>query len=267
MRTGWLAVALVVCAGCISEQATSDETAELVGCPGEGSSVYTPFTSGSSPTGTVAEYPWRGTTSSYPDGVEDFRGYSSLPTTVECSNNKGQRNYLDVTDGCLSAVAISNGEYTRGQIHGDPSGYFRALALGHDDTDAPTKWTDQAVEYRFYYSKPTGDISYPGFKAFARYRTEYDLYVASWRMDGVAQIQKKQCGNYTILKLDKTYGAPSPNAWHTIKFVANGNKLDLYLDGDHAISTTDDTFTWGTAGMRIDSMDNSYIDDWKIEMP
>jgi len=267
MRTGWIAAALLCCVSCTTELETSDEETDLAGCPNEGSDVYTPYLSGSSPTGTVATYPWRGLASSYPNGVEDFHGYAPMPTTVECSSNKSQRDYLEVTDGCLSAVSISNGAYTRGQVKGDASGYFRALALGHDGTAAPVKWTDQAVEYRFYYSKSTGDISYPGFKIFARYETEYDLYVASWRMDGVAQIQKKHCGTYTALKIVKGYGAPSENAWHTIKFVANGNKLDLYLDGDHAVSTTDSTLTWGTAGIRIDSMDGAYLDDWKVETP
>jgi len=61
--------------------------------------------------------------------------------------------------------------------------------------------------------------------------------------------------------------APSPNTWHTIKLSASGDKLDLYLDGDHAVSTTDDTFNWGTAGIRIDSMDGAYLDDWRVSAP
>ena len=43
--------------------------------------------------------------------------------------------------------------------------------------------------------------------------TEYDLYVGSWRMDGVVQIQKKHCGEYTILKRIANFGPPSPNVW------------------------------------------------------
>ena len=110
-------------------------------------------------------------------------------------------------------------------------------------------------------------LAYPGFKAFLRYRTEYDLYVASWRADGVVQIQKKQCGKYTALKIDKTYGPPSQNKWHTIKFEAVGDKLSLWLDGKLAMTVNDSTFSWGTAGIRIDSYDGSYIDNWKVYAP
>jgi hypothetical protein len=241
---------------------------ELVGCAGEGTGVYTPYLSGSSPTGSVSQYPWRGGSGSYPSGTEDFRGYSSMPAEVECSDDKGHRDYMDVTDGCLNAVSLSGGTYTRGQIEADPSGYFRALALGRTSgSSAPTKWTDQAVSYRFYYHAKTGNVSGPGFKIFARYRTEYDLYVASWRDDGVAQIQKKQCGNYTALAVDKNYGKPSADTWHTIKFVAKGSTLSLYLDGDLAVQANDTSFSWGTGGMRIDSYDGAYIDDWKIAQP
>jgi hypothetical protein len=168
----------------------------------------------------------------------------------------------------LNAVSLSGGTYTRGQIDADSSGYFRALALGRSaGASAPTKWTDQDVSYRFYYHAKTGNVSGPGFKIFARYRTEYDLYVASWRDDGVAQIQKKQCGNYSALAVDKNYGKPSADAWHTIRFVAKGSTLSLYLDGDLAVQATDTAFTWGTAGIRIDSYDGAYIDDWKVAQP
>ena len=75
---------------------------------------------------------------------------------------------------------------------------------------------------------------------FARYLTEYDLYVASWRRDGVVQIQKKQCGVYTTLKRIPNYPPPAPNQWHHIRFEAQGTHLRLYTDGQLAVETTDD---------------------------
>ncbi len=81
------------------------------------------------------------------------------------------------------------------------------------------------------------------------------------------QIQKKQCGQYTVLKRDNDYGAPSPNTWHTIRFEVVGNEQRLYLDGRHAMTTTDDSITHGTAGIRIDSAEGAYIDDWKVYAP
>lgn len=232
--------------------------------------VYTPYTgAGVFPTGTVADHPWVGPSmlGNYPDGDEDFRGYTSMPTVVECASDKTRRAYVDVTDGCLDGVMV--GGYTRGQLNPDSSHLFRAIALGYDAGDAthPVKWTDEGIEYRFFYSAQVGDNGFPGFKAFLRYSSEYDLYVASWRMDGTVQIQRKQCGEYAWLKILPSYGRPSPNAWHTLRFTAVGDELRLYLDGNLAIDVHDDHLAAGTAGMRIDSMDGAYIDDWKVFQP
>jgi hypothetical protein len=248
--------------------ATAQEISLDTGCAPYGSDVYSPFKNfGSVSTASVATLPWRGRAASYPDSIEDFRGYTTLPSAVvECSGNKNQRDYVDVTSGCLEAVS-NNGEKV-GRIKGTSSGYYRSFALPHDtENDRQVAWGDQGVEYRFYYSEWTNDVSGPGFKAFVRYLTEYDLYVASWREDGVVQIQKKQCGVYTVLKRNNSYGQPSPNTWHTIRFEIVGNELRLYLDGVFAMSTTDDSITHGTAGIRIDSAESSLIDDWRVYAP
>lgn len=235
-------------------------------CPAYGNDVYTPFRDYSSvSTASVATLPWRGKASSYPDTNEDFRGYTA-PDSVECSSSKNARDYVDVTSGCLDAVMFGGDKV--GKIHGTSDGYYRSFALPYDQAaDRQVAWADQGVEYRFYYSEWTNNVSGPGFKAFVRYLTEYDLYVASWREDGVVQIQKKQCGEYTVLKRNNNYGQPSPNTWHTIRFEVKGNELRLYLDGVFAMSATDDSITHGTAGIRIDSAEGSYIDDWKVYAP
>lgn len=237
------------------------------GCSPYGGDVYTPFPGmGPVSTGTVTTFPWRGPTT-YPDGLEDFRAYGpALPATVECGANKGARDHVDVTAGCLQAV--SSGGDTRGKIQLTSDGYFRSFALPYDATnERRVAWADQGVEYSFFYSAWTGTSGNPGFKAFVRYLTEYDLYVASWRRDGVVQIQKKQCGVYTTLKRIATFGAPSLNAWHTIRFQVVGNELRLFLDGQLVITTTDDSITHGTAGIRIDSANGAQIDNWRTYAP
>ncbi|MDQ3365349.1 MAG: DUF1080 domain-containing protein [Myxococcota bacterium] len=228
------------------------------------SSAYTPYVGGSSPVGTVALRPWRGYSTTYPAGNEDFRGYgSSLPAAVECGGTKTARSHLDVTAGCLTAVNV--GDLTRGKITSTTDGAFRALALGFAaGNSAPIKWTDQSIEYRFFYAGISGPGVNPGFKAFTRYRSEDDLYVASWRADGVVQIQKKQCGVYTVLGVLKAYGKPTPNTWHTLRFSAVGSRLELFLDGKRVMSVTDTAFAWGTAGIRTDAMSGAYIDDWRV---
>lgn len=268
----------VAAAGCLADEPADESAAEAalssdsvpeapmtVKCS-EAADAYTPYVDSGSPSGAVSKYPWRGIHSTYPNGIEKFAAYTPLPRTVECSNEKGERNYLDVTDGCLSAVEI--GSYTRGEIHAASDDAFRTVALGYaSGNDAPLKWTDVGESYRFYYKGTKGTQNNPGFKAFLRYRTEDDLYVASWRVDGVAQIQRKHCGVYTPLVVKKGYGAPSVNAWHTIEFTAVGDNLDVYLDGDHALHVTDNVFTWGTAGIRADAMDGAYLDDWTVFAP
>jgi hypothetical protein len=236
-------------------------------CPAY-SGVYTPFVNyGPVSTGTVATYPWVGPTTSYPDSLEDFRGYGpTLPTTVECSNNKSLRNYLDVTSGCLSAVAFSGGKSGKLQMSGN--GGYRSFALPYDAVNKrQVAWKDQGVEYRFFYSSWSAEGVNPGFKAFVRYLTEYDLYVASWRKDGVVQIQKKQCGAYTTLKRITGFGAPTPNVWHTIRFDIKGTQKRLYLDGALVMTTSDSSITTGTAGIRTDATEAAYIDDWRVYAP
>jgi hypothetical protein len=241
-----------------------------LGAPG----VYTPFAaSGAYPSGPVDELAWSGASATrdalaYPAGDEDFSGYGpTLPDLVECSDEKDRRSHVDVTAGCLDAVDI--GSYTRGLIRTNEDDLFRAVALGYRPGDMahPIKWTDQGVEYRFFHDGRSGSTGYPGFKAFARYRSEDDLYVASWRFDGVVQIQRKLCGEYTWLAVIDDYGPPSAGVWHEMRFEAVGDELRLYLDGDLALSATSDGLSWGTAGIRIDSADGSYIDDWSIFQP
>lgn len=238
------------------EETSSDLTCALA------ADTYTPYASGGSPTGTPVALPWHGFQTTYPAGAEDFRGYGTTGATVECSNAKDARSHVDVTAGCLQTVGA--GTAARGKIQTTSGGAFRALALAFEGTDVdPVKWTDQSVEYRFNFAKWTAAGVNPGFKAFARYRSEDDLYVASWRKDGIVQIQKKQCGAYTLLKkID--FGPPSPNTWHTLRFDAIGNELVVYLDGERVLATTDGTFSWGTVGIRTDATDGAFLDDWRV---
>ena len=222
-------------------------------------SAYTPYTTAAHPTGRVSAMPWHGAATTYPGSLEDFRDYNV--SMVECSNNKSTRSHLDVTAGCLNAIAD-----THGQVVSTSAGAFRAIVLGYTDADTthPIRWTDQSIEYGFFYTATSGPGVLPGFKAFARYNTEEDLYVASWRMDGVVQIQRKQCGVYTPLKILKTFGAPSPGTWHRMRFSAIGNTLELTLDGVKVITVTDAAFASGTMGIRTDALTGALIDDWRV---
>ncbi len=256
-------------AGGVDDQAVEDTGQAAAACPLDRDGVYSPYAGdGRYPAGPVDALPWRGRTGWYPDGLEDFRGYGTLPVTVECASDKARRSHLDVTAGCLEAVATGDGRYQRGLVHTTGEGYFRAVALGHADGEVlPDKWTDQAVEVRFFHRGKTGSTGNPGVKLFARYRSEDDLYVASWRFDGVVQIQRKWCGDYAVLAYRHDLAPPSPDVWHWIRFEALGDDLTLYLDDRAVLHATSSTFSWGTAGIRIDSADGTYLDDWSVSDP
>jgi hypothetical protein len=271
-----LVVAGIAGSGCaLAEQSPSTDLEPFV-CPvGGGGTNTDPYFNaysapGAHPLGAVATYPWQGEDESYPDGEEAFDVYGpNLPKTIACSDDHDALGHLVVTDGCLSVVEGSDG-LPAGQVKGGPSDEaFRVVATSYtsDAPDLDIKYTDIGTQYRFFYSQQTGDDNFPGFKAFVRYRTEDNLYAASWRTDGVVQIQRKQCGTYTPLQVLPSFGAPAPNAWHTIEFTATGDQLDLTLDGTHVLNVQDDVFSWGTAGIRIDGMNGAFINDWKVVDP
>ena len=224
--------------------------------PSNESSTYWPFArNGTEVLGTPGEFPW----------AMNFHTLTS-GKVIECGSDKSARSDLDVTAGCLDAQSFQS--TTRAQIHGTTDGYYRSFALPDEASDGtPVKWTDQGGEYDFYFTGWTGNVSNPGFKVFARYLTEYDLYVASWREDGVVQIQKKECGVYTILKRIPNYPPPAPNQWHHIRFEATGTHLALYTDGKLAVETDDATFAAGTSGIRIDDAEGAYLDNWRTFAP
>lgn len=244
-------------AGCLDD---TDESLEGASTTCGADHAYTPYAR-SAPSGSVVALPWLGETTSYPNGRESFDVYAS-GSTIECASDKDQRAHLDVTAGCLTAVTLGDGEYHRARVEPTSATHaFRAVALGYIGSE-PIKWTDQRSEYRFYYAGEA-EGTLPGFKIFARYRSEDDLYVGSWRFDGVIQIQKKQCGAYTILA-KVTGPPPSPKTWHRIRFDAIGDQLTLYIDDKPALSATSPTFSWGTVGIRIDGATDAYLDNWRV---
>lgn len=240
------ALGVLVCLGaCMveDEDIALEESPLTCGDP----TAYSPFTS-TSRTASAVTTLWS----------ENFDSYRDA-TTIECSSGKSARAHFDVTAGCLDAAAIST--YRRGAVSTTTAGAFRAVALPLAGSDV-VKWTDQHQQFRVNIGG-TGEGVNPGVKAFVRYRSEDDLYVASWRFDGVVQIQKKQCGRYTTLaRVDRP--GPSLRVWHRMRFDAVGDTLSLYLDDKLVLTTRDSAFSWGTAGIRLDGVTGTYLDDWRV---
>lgn len=230
--------------------------------------------------GSVTTYPWRGSQDDYPDGTEGFEHYAH-GERIDCGDSSSsQRSYLNTTAGCLSAQHVTGTTtvYRRGWIDSD---IFRVVADGWADFQR-VMWGDQRVRYRALVKAWTTPSNNQGLSVFSRYRTEDDLYVASYKRNGRVFIKRKLCGCYTTLA--KTQGVPMElDAWYELEFrvvtdPASGlNKLTAIFtppaDLGPAITLTavDDTdasaaLSYGTHGIRTDKL-RAYIDDWQLSAP
>lgn len=211
--------------------------------------------------GPVSARPWR---TLHNVGVEDFEAWSHGELIGQSADRADPVNpWIAVTCGALYAAEIG-GAYMRGRIEPTDEGAFRALAYGYAAAEgAPVQWTDQTIDYRFTYRAAGLDGVNPGFKAFARYQDEDNLYVASWRFDGVIQIQRKQAGVYTTLIMVRG-AAPASGVWHRLRFSAIGDVLELSLDGHVVVAVVDGTFAWGVVGIRTDATPGAYLDDLRV---
>jgi hypothetical protein len=211
------------------------------------------------PSGSSEFYPWQTPVGTAFEGFESYANGA----LIESSADKERQSHLEVTSGALYAKYVGPSLYRRAKIE---AYNFRMLIQGLSN-GLRVKWTDQAIESRFYIDAwQTSDNSWQGVHLFARYRTANDLYVASFRSDGSVYIKKKQCGLYTTLasghSLDQNSN-PRPfnlKQWYTLTFATIGNHLELSIDGVPQLAVTDGTFSWGTAGIRTDYA-TVYLDD------
>jgi hypothetical protein len=211
------------------------------------------------PSGSSEFYPWQ---TPVDNAFEGFESYAN-GALIESSADKDRQSHIEVTSGALYSKYVGPSLYRRAKIE---DYNFRMLIQGLYN-ELRVKWTDQAIESRFYIDAwHTTDNSWQGVHLFARYRTENDLYVASFRSDGSMYIKKKQCGLYTTLAsgqfLDQN-GNPRPfnlKQWYKLTFAAIGNHLEFSIDGVPQLFVTDGTFSWGTAGIRTDYA-TVYLDD------
>ncbi|MDP7033386.1 MAG: hypothetical protein QF752_02725 [Planctomycetota bacterium] len=198
----------------------------------------------------------KGDTGTYGWPGENFNSYRD-GQLVESASNRSKRSHLEVTSGRLEAKKIQS--WIRGWT---TTHNFRVLARPLSGTKL-VRWTNQVNEARFNVRTfHSGDTPFfTGVHLFARYQTEYDLYVASLRKDGNISIKKKHCKKYTTLA-QGTYAPMSTRTWYTLRFEVCGNSQKLYINGKLVLESEDDTFSWGTCGIRTDYC-NVFIDDWK----
>ena len=259
-----MAVLIVLASPCKSstEDSQEQETYGLGTGTGDGlcepdydSSVYDPYP------GDHSTYPLFDAATAFASWEgDDFESYSHNGTIASAS---GGASHIDVTSGVLTSKHLNGSQIWKRAWTSTHN--FRMLAKAQY-SQKKLRYTDGSQQIRVYFdSVHAQPAHYAGAHLFTRYQTEYDLYVASLRIDGQVMIKKKHCGSYsTLASAPFSQGNVSLNTWYDIEFSAQGDALTLYVDGVEELSVTDDTFSWGSMGVRIDYTD-TYVDDWYIQ--
>ena len=98
----------------------------------------------------------------------------------------------------------------------------------------------------------TNNNSAPRFGVVVRYQNPQNYYICYRQVGGssVVRIAKVQNGVETVLK-SVGIANPALNAFSTLSCQASGSTLTLRIDGVTKLSTSDGTFTTGSAGYTI----------------
>ncbi len=91
----------------------------------------------------------------------------------------------------------------------------------------------------------------------ARYVDKNNFYVFLISTDGMAQIQKKENGTYSGIssKSMKSVDGINADTLNHIVAVCDGDKLELYANGNLVASATDDSFREGQIGLVVGTAD------------
>lgn len=207
--------------------------------------------------GDKNQYP-EGTPDEFPFPKQDFQKYSE-GEVITTSKAKNPTDPLMATSGVLTCKSFNGGKTGFTSTHN-----FRMLANPVDSASQKlVRYTDTRTSFFGCVNKwHDGLPAWSGLHIFARYQTEDDLYVASWRVDGNVTIKKKVNDKYSTLRSVK-YGSPEVGSEHLMIFQVEGDLLSYYIDGKLVAQAKDSDLKWGTAGIRTDYSD-CYIDYFKI---
>jgi hypothetical protein len=199
----------------------------------------------------------KGTPSEHPYPKQDFTGYAPGELIAK-SSAKDPEADLIVTSGTL--LCEDNG----GVLDGFTTTHnFRMLVNPLDSNKKPIGWTDYRITalgtvMRWHSGKP----AWAGMHLFARYTTSDNLYVASYRSDGLITIKKKVNAQYTTLA-SADIGPPETDKEYVMAFEVEGTDLRYFIDGKLALTASDNDLSWGTSGVRFDYSD-TFVDYIKV---
>ena len=206
--------------------------------------------------GSDSQYP-KGTPSQFPFSKQDFHQYQPGQLIAK-SANKEPLEDLIVTSGTLTC------QENRGVKDGFTTTHnFRMLINPMDGNQVRVRYTDYrfttlATIERWHDGRP----NWAGMHLFARYQTSDNLYVGSYRTDGLVTLKKKIATKYTTLgQVD--IGAPETGKEYVLAIEVDGSSLRFFIDGKQVLAAFDSDLTWGTSGIRLDYSD-SYVDFIKV---
>jgi len=207
--------------------------------------------------GDPNQYPI-GTPDDYPFPKQDFQDYYDKQI-ITSSRSRDPLAPLMATSGTLMCRT-----YNGARTGFTDTFNFRMLCNPLDNKSQKlVRYTDTRTSYFGSVLKwHDGAPNWSGLHMFARYQTEENMYVASWRIDGNVTIKKKINGKYSTLAASKI-GSPKIGSEHLMIFEAEGPLLSYYIDGNLIVQAEDKDLSWGTNGIRTDYSDN-YIDYYKI---
>lgn len=206
--------------------------------------------------GNRDQYP-KGTPSEFSYPKQDFEKYS-VGQLIGRSSAKDLEANIIVTSGeitCQNNGGVKDGFTTTYN--------FRMLLNPMNSSKIRVGWTDYKITMlgtvmRWHPDKP----DWAGMHLFARYLTSDDLYVGSYRSDGLITIKKKIKGSYTTLA-SVDIGPPDVGREYVMAFEVEGNNLRYYIDGVLRLKAVDGDLKWGTSGIRLDYSD-TYVDYIKV---
>ena len=208
--------------------------------------------------GDPNQYP-KGAPQEFPYPSQFFTQYSE-GEIIGTSKSKDENAPLIVTSGTLTCETYQGSKQAFTDNHNFRvllNGMSNGKRVGWDNSIMNAVITPVAAQP----NRP----SWAGMHLFQRYRTEYDLYVASLRFDGLATIKKKIAGSYTTLAQVKV-PVPQLGEIYKLQFTARGTNLSFFVNGSRVLSADDTDLAWGTTGVRLDYTD-CYIESLRMTSP
>jgi hypothetical protein len=107
-----------------------------------------------------------------------------------------------------------------------------------------------------------GNDPWEGLQLFVRYQNSDNLYAVGLRNDNTIHIKKKVSGVYTTIG-QTPLDTNRLGYWYKVKVVANGDRIQVFVDEVKYLDVQDSSFSEGKVGIRTDNIE-AYFDDFIV---